>query len=75
MTAPRFLTLTEAAKVSGLDKTTLRRLADRGRVPTAKMPEANGRRGWRLFRRSDMEALKRRIEERFSDVVPEGGVR
>lgn len=64
MTRDEYLRLSAAAKVAGLPVNDLRARADRGEVPSSLVP---GER-WRYFRRSDMEALRQRIEANFTAV-------
>lgn len=53
------LTVSDAAVFLGISVDYLRRLADAGKVPCARTPE-----GWRSFRRSDLERVRRQREAR-----------
>lgn len=51
------LTVSDAAVFLGISVDYLRRLSDAGRVPCERTPE-----GWRSFRRSDLERVRRQRE-------------
>ena len=56
----------EAAELLGIAQNTLRKWAERGDVPFRRNP-ANG---YRLFKRSDLEALLKKIEKPSSNTKP-----
>lgn len=51
------LTTAQVAELTGLSVATVNRRADKGEIPVAA--KAPGKRGARLFRREDVEALRR----------------
>jgi excisionase family DNA binding protein len=53
-----YLKIAEAARVLGVSQNTLRLWAEAGKVPVRRNP-ANG---YRLFRKSDLEAFLMRVE-------------
>lgn len=55
----KYLKTAEAAEILGVSQNTLRKWAEDGRVPMHRNP-ANG---YRLFKRSDLEAFLKRIEK------------
>ena len=61
-----YLKTAEAAELLGIAQNTLRKWAERGDVPFRRNP-ANG---YRLFKRSDLEALLKKIEEPSSSTKP-----
>src|SRR5574337_1626022 len=63
MSDSEFLSLTEAAGMAGISTGVLRRLAEAGTVSWSEVPGDPRRR--KLFRRTDIEALRAKIEQGF----------
>ncbi len=62
-TVAEFLPLKKAAEVAGLDRRQLRQMAERGLIQTSTLPGSVRRH--RLYRRSDLEQLRKAIEQGF----------
>jgi excisionase family DNA binding protein len=66
-----FLTIGEAALLSGLARGTIKRLVEDGRLASCTIPGDVKR--WRRVSRSDVLALRREMEEQLSEQRPPAG--
>lgn len=58
-----FLSIAQAALLAGMDRATIKRLVDNGRLPSCKIPGDS--KPWRRVARSDVLALRREMEEQL----------
>jgi excisionase family DNA binding protein len=66
-----FLTIAEAALVSGLEHGTIKRLVEDGRLPSCTI--AGDMKKWRRVSRSDVLALRREMEKQLGEQRPPAG--